>query len=113
MILPEGHFNEVNRPARQRRSGRDRAVGIVGAVVTALVVAATIFSLTSHQPANGHGCLSFNYTMAMGGEQFHSCGAAARRYCAKPPTLSALAHDFNVQLRLACRDAGFPYKTGV
>jgi hypothetical protein len=111
MILPEGHFKEVAEKQKRKRTGLDRTVAWVGGVVTVLVVAITIFSLTSHQAKNGHGCLAFNYTMVMGGEQYHSCGAAARHVCAKPPRLGGLAHDFEVELRQACAGAGFPYKT--
>ena len=111
MILPEGHFDEVNKPQRPKRTPRDRMVAGIGGVVTALVVVLMVVALTSHQAKAGRGCLQFNYTMATGGEQFQSCGAAARRYCAKPPTLSALAHDFNVKLREACEEAKLPYKT--
>lgn len=111
MILPEGHFKEVAEKQKRKRTGRDRAVAWVGGFVTLVVIAATIFSLTSQAPKNGHGCLAFNYTMAMGGEEYHACGAAARRTCASPPHVGGLGHDFAINLRTACEAAKFPYNT--
>jgi len=79
----------------------------LGGLLTALVVAVTIYSLTSHEPKNGAGCLSFTYTMVMGGEQYHACGAQAKKICASPPKLGGLANGFTDRLRGACRQAGF------
>jgi hypothetical protein len=109
LILPPGHYQEVHKP--RERSRRERAVLGVGALFTVLIVAVTLFSLTSHRPVNGHGCLSFTYAMAMGGEEFHECGARAKHTCASPPHLGGLAHDFAVRLRDACRGAGMSYAT--
>jgi hypothetical protein len=109
MILPEGHYKETHEP--RIRSGRERWIFGVCGVLAAILVAVTLFSLTSHQAANGHGCLDFNYTMAMGGEELHSCGQAAKRLCASPPHLGQLADDFATQLRDACHEAKFPYAT--
>jgi hypothetical protein len=44
--------------------------------------------------------------MAMGGEQFHACGAQARKYCFSPPKLGGLANGLTDRLKVACREAG-------
>ena len=75
-------------------------------------VAVTIFSLTSRDAKNGHGCLNFTYAMAMGGEQFHSCGAEAKKYCISPPKLGGLANGFTDRLKDACREAGLATNAG-
>ncbi len=78
----------------------------IGALVTAIVVGLTIASLTSHDGKSGHGCLNFTYPTVMGGEQFHACGAQAKKYCASPPKLGGLANGLTARLKLACREAG-------
>lgn len=109
MILPQGHYNETREPKVRNR--RERWVFGLGGVLVAIVVAATIFSLTSHQGKSGHGCLNFTYTMAMGGEQLDECGAQAKHLCASPPKLGGLGQPFAAQLRIACREAKLPYAT--
>lgn len=109
MPFAPGHYQEISQP--RTHGVRERWFRLTGALVTLLVVAITLFSLTSHEVKNGHGCLGFTYAMVMGGEQLHECGAAARRLCARPPQLGGLAHDFAVRLPDACRAAGLPYKT--
>ena len=107
MILPEGHYKETRAP--RVRSRRERWVVALGGALLAIVVAATIFSLTSHQSKGGRGCLNFVYTMAMGGEQLNACGAQAKHLCASPPALGGLGQPFAVKLREACREAKLPY----
>jgi len=108
MVMPPNHFHQVSQP--RVRGRRERwVVGLAG-VVVALVLGVTIFSLTSHSPKNGHGCLSFTYSMAMGGEQFHACGAKAKQTCASPPKLGGLAGGFFRSLKEACADAKMPYR---
>ena len=107
MILPQGHYNETRKP--KIRSRRERWVFSLGGALIVLVVAATIFSLTSHQGKAGRGCLNFTYTMMMGGEQLNACGAQAKHYCASPPKLGGLGQPFAVKLRQACREAKLPY----
>lgn len=109
MPFAPGHYQRITQP--RRRGGRERWVLAIGSLVTIVVVAVTLFSLTSPELRNSRGCLGFTYSMAMGGEQTHACGAQARKLCAKPPQLGGLAHDFAVRLKDACRAAGLPYKT--
>jgi hypothetical protein len=104
VVLPPGHYQQTHAP--RHRSRRERGVLGLGGVLVALVVAVTIYSLSSHGAKNGHGCLNFTYSMAMGGEQFSACGAQAKKYCASPPKLGGLANGFTDQLKLACREAG-------
>jgi hypothetical protein len=107
MILPQGHYSETRAPRVRNR--RERWVFILGGALIAIVVVATLFSLTSHQGKSGHGCLDFTYSMAMGGEQLDECGAKARHLCASPPQLGGLGRPFAQHLRLACREAGLRY----
>lgn len=109
MPFAPGHYQQISQP--RTRGRRERWVLFTGAIVTLVVAAVTLFSLTSHDPTSGRGCLGFTYVMVMGGEQVHDCGAKARQLCAKPPQLGGLAHDFEVRLPAACRAAGLPYKT--
>ncbi len=109
MVYAPGHQQRLLQP--RRRSARERWVVGVGGLLTAMVVAVTLFSLTSGEPRNGKGCLGFTYAMVMGGEQLHACGARARRLCARPPHLGGLAHDFAVRLREACQATQLPYDT--
>jgi hypothetical protein len=109
MILPQGHYNETREPKIRNR--RERWVFSLGGALIAIVVAALIFSLTSHQGRSGHGCLNFTYTMVMGGEQYDECGAVARHVCASPPKVGGLGQPFAVKLREACREANLPYAT--
>ncbi len=109
MVYAPGHYQQVNHP--RARGARERWVWVTGTIVTLLVVGVTLFSLTSHDPKNGHGCLGFTYAMVMGGEQLRACGATARRLCARPPQLGGLAHDFAVRLQDACKAAELPYAT--
>jgi hypothetical protein len=110
MILPQGHYNQSRAPKIRNR--RERWVFGLGGALIAIVVAATIFSLTSHQGKSGHGCLDFTYTMAMGGEQLDECGAEAKHLCASPPHFGGLGQPLAVKLRAACREAKLPYATG-
>lgn len=110
MVYAPGHYQRVTQP--RRRGRRDRLVFTIGGLLSAMVIAVTLYSLTSREIRNGHGCLGFTYAMVMGGEQLHACGAEARHLCARPPQLGGLAHDFSVRLREACRAVGLPYRTG-
>ena len=107
MILPQGHYNETRKPKIRNR--RERWVFGLGGVLILIVVAATVFSLSSHQGKSGHGCLNFTYTMAMGGEQMDECGAEARHLCASPPKLGGLGRPLAAKLPEACREAHLPY----
>lgn len=78
----------------------------IGGLLTALIVAVTIYSLTSHDAKSGNGCLNFTYAMVMGGEQYHACGAHAKQVCVSPPKLGGLGNGFTQRLREACREAG-------
>ncbi len=104
MVLTPGFYEQTQKP--RQRGRRERWVFGVGALVTALVIAVTILSLSSHEPKNGNGCLNFTYSMVMGGEQFHACGAQAKKYCASPPKLGGLANVFTQRLKASCREAG-------
>jgi hypothetical protein len=107
MILPQGHYNETRKPTIHNR--RERWVFGIGGALIAIVVAATIFSLTSHQGKSGHGCLNFTYSFAMGGEQLDECGAKARQLCASPPSLGGLGKPLAAKLKVECRKARLPY----
>jgi len=107
MILPAGHYRESRKPKVHNR--RERWVFGIGGALIAIVVAATIFSLTSHQGKSAHGCLNFTYSFAMGGEQLDECGAQARHLCASPPSLGGLGKPLAAKLQVECRKAGLPY----
>lgn len=109
MILPQGHYNETRKPKIRNR--RERWVFGLGGVLILIVVAATVFSLTTHQGKSGHGCLDFTYPMAMGGEDLHECGAQAKHLCASPPNFGGLGRPLAAKLPGECREARLPYKT--
>ncbi len=113
MPLTPGHYQQAQTRMLRSRTGRDRWFMWVGGLVTITVVALVIFALTSHAPKNGHGCTSFTYPRATGGEEFYAAGAKARHTGAKPPQLGGLANGFAGRLRDACREAGIPYDTAV
>lgn len=109
MVLTPGFYQQTQKP--RQRSRRERWVLAVGGLLTALVVAVTLYSLTSHDAKSGNGCLNFTYAMVMGGEQYHACGAQAKKVCASPPKLGGLANGFTQRLHDACREAGIAVNT--
>lgn len=114
MPFPPGHYQEVSAP-RLRRP-RERWVVALAGLLAALVIAATIVSLTSSEGKSSNGCLNFTYAMVMGGERLHECGEQARKLCAQPPSFGGrrfggLANDLKARLKGACADAGLPYAT--
>jgi len=114
MPFPPGHYREVSTPSRRGR--RERWIVGLGGLLAALLIAATLISLTSSDPKSGRGCLNFTYAMVMGGERLNACGPAARKLCAAPPSFGGrrfggLANDLKARLKTACRDAGLPYAT--
>jgi hypothetical protein len=104
VVLTPGFYEQTHKP--RTRGRRERWVLGMGGLVTALVVAVTIISLTSHDGKSGRGCLNFTYPIVMGGEQFHACGAQAKKYCISPPKLGGLANGLTDRLKAACREAG-------
>jgi hypothetical protein len=91
---------------------------IISGLLAVGLVAITLVSLTSHQAKSGNGCLNFEYTMAMGAENVHECGAAARKLCADPKSASqaqghiaGLENDLIARLGKNCSAAGLPYNT--
>lgn len=91
---------------------------IISALFAAGLVAITLVSLTSHQAKSGNGCLNFEYTMVMGAEDVHECGAPARKLCADPKSASeaqghiaGLENDLIARLPKNCSAAGLPYNT--
>jgi hypothetical protein len=114
MPFPPGHYREASTPRRHGR--KERLIVGFGGLLAALLIAATLISLTSPDPKSGHGCLNFSYAMVMGGERLHACGHEARKLCAQPPSFGGrrfggLANDLKAKLKGACRDAGLPYAT--
>jgi hypothetical protein len=90
----------------------------ISVLIAALLVAATVFSLTSHQASSGNGCLNFEYSMAMGAENVSECGAPARKLCANPQSanqaqghIAGLENGLVAGLAKNCREAGLPYNT--
>jgi hypothetical protein len=104
VVLTPGFYQQTHEP--RKRGRRERWVIALGGAVVAIVIAVTVFSLSSHDGKNGKGCLNFTYAIVMGGEQFHACGAQARKYCASPPKLGGLANGLTDRLRVACREIG-------
>jgi hypothetical protein len=117
LILPPQHYQETHKP--RARGRRDRWFGVFGALLTAVIVAVTVISLTSSSPKSGHGCLDFVYTTAVGGENVSECGAQARKLCADPNSVNqAQGHIAGLENALIsalpknCREARLPYNTG-
>lgn len=117
LILPAEHYQQSHRP--RVRGRRDRWFRVFGALLTAVIVAVTVLSLTSHQAKSGNGCLNFVYTTAVGGEDVHECGTPARKLCADPQSANrAQGHIAGAENGLVaalpqnCREAHLPYNTG-
>jgi hypothetical protein len=110
MVYAPGHFQEVAQP--RRRSRTERISVRVFALVTLMVLALVVYSLTTHQRKSANGCIDFNYTTMIGGAEMSKCGAAARRLCSTPPTAKSIDGDFQTELYAACRKAGIPTAAG-
>jgi hypothetical protein len=110
MPFAPGHFQQtVPRPKRSRYRSRREQVAVRGAaIVTLVLVALVVFSLTNHQRHSGHGCIDFSYSTMIGGSEVYKCGAPARALCATPPSGRSIDTDFQTQLFAACRKAGIP-----
>jgi hypothetical protein len=103
MILPAGHAQQIRKPYALRR--REKAM-IGGVLATVLVIAVVlVISLTTAGKKSGHGCISVSLGYSIGGQTFHSCGQAARQFCAgaHKPGLTGAAGD---AVARECRKAG-------
>jgi hypothetical protein len=67
--------------------------GVLGAVLAIVVV--LVISLATAGQTSGNGCVSVSLGYSIGGQTFHSCGQAARRFCAgaHKPGLTGAAGD--------------------
>jgi hypothetical protein len=77
--------------------------GVLGAVLAICVV--LVISLATGDKKSGRGCISVSLGYSIGGQTFHSCGAAARRFCAgaHKPGLTGAAGD---TVAAECHKAG-------
>ncbi len=103
MPLPPDHQRRIGPGARVSRRER-RLVQIVGALA-ALLIVATIVSLSASGPSSGHGCVRATFAGPVGAEQVNDCGAAARRLCATLGT-SGYQGDARTTIAGECRKAG-------
>lgn len=79
-----------------------------GAVLSVIVVALVVFSLTTHQKKSGHGCIDFNYMTMIGGAEMYRCGQPAKSMCLQPPLRANKDFGFQKDLVAACDKAGLP-----
>ncbi len=91
-----------------RLSTREKwMVGGVLGVVAALAVVLVIAFLSAG-PSSGHGCIYANIPGAVGAEQVHQCGAAARETCRTVKAPGAYTPQAAQTLAVQCRRAGLP-----
>jgi hypothetical protein len=78
----EGHYRRVNSPLRGLTS-RERAVLVVGLLVTAVALVALVVlpGSTDRPLAPGRGCIEVGVAGRVGNEPVAGCGAEARRIC--------------------------------
>jgi hypothetical protein len=106
LILPPGHYRQVREP--RTRTGREKVLLSVGALVVAGLVAAFLFSLTAQGHKSGHGCIDFTYLTIIGGGETYECGQLARTLCIARIAKNAGDHAYYISLHEACRKAGLP-----
>jgi hypothetical protein len=93
-------------PTAQPTTRRDRrSFVIVGVIVLLLIAGVSIWAAVrpGTYGASGHGCITVNVPMSMGGALLHGCGDKARNLCHTAYTTT----DREAQLtRVQCRIAG-------
>ena len=109
MVYAPGHFQRTGGPARRRyRSRRERLAVRVAALVSVVLLGLVLYSLSNHQRKTGNGCIDFSYSTMIGGAEMYKCGATARTLCLTQPGGASVDGDFEKELYIACRQAGFP-----
>jgi hypothetical protein len=105
MILPPGHAQQI----RQRRAFTRRERGLIGGVLGAVlaIVVVLVIALATADQKSGHGCVSVSLGYSIGGQTFHSCGQAARQFCAGAHKQGLTGAAGDVVAR-ECRKAGIP-----
>jgi hypothetical protein len=103
MILPPGHAQQIGKPYPLRRREKAMIGGVLAAVLVIAVV--LVISVATAGKKSGHGCVSVSLGYSIGGATFHSCGQAARHFCAgaHKPGLTGAAGD---AVARECRKAG-------
>jgi hypothetical protein len=99
-------IDRSRRLAEPLRWGR-REKAAVGAVLACIVLALAglgAYALTSGSRAR-KDCVEVTFASTVGGATLHACGARARRVCA-----SGAFRGIGLELRAACRRAGFSFK---
>ncbi len=100
-------MDQSERLARPLHWGR-REKTAVAALLSCLVLALLalgIYGLTSGAPARAD-CIDVTFASTLGGAKLHGCGARARTICA-----SGGFKGIENELRAACQQAGFAYKS--
>jgi hypothetical protein len=82
-------------------------MGVVAALVVLLVIA-----LVSPGPSSGHGCIYATIPGAVGAQQVHECGAAARETCQSVYAPGAFTRPAATAVAAACRKAGLIVGSG-
>jgi hypothetical protein len=94
----------LSEPLRWGRREKTAVAALLACVVLALL-ALGAYALTSGAPARAD-CLKVNFPSTLGGAELHACGTQARHICA-----SGDFRGIQQELGVACRRAGFPYRT--
>jgi hypothetical protein len=102
--------SEPGRAYRLSKRERWMLSGVVG-VVAALVVVLVI-SLVSSGPSSGHGCIYATIPGAVGAQQVHECGAAARTTCQTVNAPGAFTPQAAATVAAECRKAGLAVGSG-
>jgi len=96
----------------RRLSQRERWMigGVLG--VVAVIVVVLVISLASSAPSSSNGCIYATIPGAVGAEQIHQCGAAARATCQSVNAPGAYVAQAARTIAAECRKAGLPVGSG-
>ncbi len=100
LILPPGHAEQLRAPIRARW------MQVLGAVITAAVVAIAVVAITTKGHTSGNGCVDVVIPYAVGGQELYDCGAKARALCAGVDRPSGFGGTAGRAVATECRKAG-------
>jgi len=102
MVMQE-QAKRLSTPLRWGRREKT-AMGVLGAIVAAAVIALIVFAASSGAPARAD-CITLTFANTLGGSEVKACGQKARTICS-----SGGYKGIADQVRAQCAQAGFPYR---